>query len=216
MIVGSRLTSTNVRAFIPRMSEHSATKRKILREAADLASLDGLDGVTIGSLAERAGMSKSGLFRHFGSKEQLQVETLRAGVERFRTIVILPTLSVPSGIPRLRRLFERWMRWESGEGFAGGCIFVAASVELDDHPGPARDFLVQQQSNWLSFLATTVAKAIQVGDLGDHVDSEQFAFEFHAMVLGFHHTARLMGDPSAPTRARAMFDRLLDHASPQE
>jgi AcrR family transcriptional regulator len=185
----------------------------ILEEATNLASLVGLHGLTIGTLAEHTGLSKSGLFQHFGSKEQLQVETLRAGVDRFVEAVVRPALKAPRGATRVRRLFENWLQWETQRGTPGGCLFVAASSELDDQPGPARDYLVNHQRMWLDLIATTARHGIELGEYRADLDVEQFAFEFHAILLSFHQAARLMRDKHASRRARAMFRRLHADAS---
>jgi len=178
-------------------------------EAANLASLVGLHGLTIGTLAKHAGMSKSGLFQHFGSKEQLQVDTLKAGVERFIETVVQPALKAPRGVTRVRTLFDNWLQWEAGRGLDGGCLFIAASIELDDQPGPARDYLVEHQRMWLDLIATTARKAVETGDFKMALDPDQFAYEFHAILLSFHQARRLMRDPKAVTRARTMFERLI-------
>lgn len=188
------------------------TREAILRQAADLASLVGLHGLTIGTLARHAGMSKSGLFQHFGSKEQLQVETLRAGVDRFVEQVIRPALKAARGTARVRALFDRWLEWATDEGLAGGCLFVAASIELDDQPGPARDYLVEHQTMWLELIGVTARKAVEAGEFRTDLDEAQFAYELNAVLLSFHQANRLMRDPAAPDRARTMFERLLADA----
>ena len=128
------------------MGKGAQTRETILNEAVDLASVAGLDGVTIGTLATHTGLSKSGLFAHFGSKENLQVETLRAAAERFTDLVVSPALQEPAGTPRVRALFNKWLEWSgSHHGQHGGCLFVASAVEIDDQEGPARDFLVEKQ-----------------------------------------------------------------------
>jgi AcrR family transcriptional regulator len=191
------------------MTKGTETRSTILDEAAKLASLIGLNGLTIGTLAAHTGMSKSGLFRHFGSKEQLQVETLREGVDRFTTTVIRPALATPRGLARVRALFEGWLHWATDQGLPGGCLFIAASSELDDQPGTARDYLVENQGRWLALIATTARRAIEVGDFRSDLDCDQFAYEFNALLLAFQQANRLMRDPAAPERARTQFDRLV-------
>lgn len=189
------------------------TREAILEQAADLASLVGLHGLTIGTLARHTGMSKSGLFQHFGSKEQLQVETLRAGVDRFIEQVVRPALQTPRGTARVRALFEAWLEWAASQGLPGGCLFVAASIELDDQPGPARDYLVDHQTKWLDLIASTAEKAVAAADFRRDLDAHQFAYEFNAMLLSFHQANRLLRDSAAARRARTMFERLLADAS---
>lgn len=195
------------------MSKGDRTRDAILDRAADLASLVGLNGLTIGTLASHTGMSKSGLFQHFGSKEQLQVETLRAGVDRFVESVVRPALKTRRGTVRVRALFDRWLQWATDDGLAGGCLFVAASIELDDQPGAARDYLVEHQTMWLDVIATTARKAVEMGDFRNDLDAEQFAYEFNAILLSLHQADRLLRDPRAPDRARTMFERLLRDAA---
>jgi AcrR family transcriptional regulator len=194
------------------MTKGSDTRASILDEAANLASINGLNGLTIGSLATHTSMSKSGLFRHFGSKEELQVATLRAGVDRFTETVVRPALKTPRGEPRVRALFDRWLEWATGHGYAGGCIFIPASFELDDQPGAARDYLVTTQRTWLDLLATTAHMAVASGDFRPDLDTAQFAHEFNTILLGFNQAHRLMHDPKAAERALSQFERLLRDA----
>jgi AcrR family transcriptional regulator len=135
------------------MRKGEQTRAAILDRAVQLASAVGLEGLTIGRLASEAALSKSGLFAHFASKEALQVQTLERAAERFVEVVVKPGLAARRGEPRVRELFERWLRWPAEVPQPGGCIFVAASAELDDRPGPARDRLAQLQRDWLDVLA---------------------------------------------------------------
>lgn len=195
------------------MTKGQDTRAAILDEAANLASINGLNGLTIGSLAAHTGMSKSGLFRHFGSKEELQVATLKAGVDRFTETVIRPALRASRGIARVQALFDHWLEWGTGQGFDGGCIFIPASFELDDQPGAARDYLVTTQQQWLDLLATTARKAIETGDFRTDVDCDQFAHEFNTILLGFNQAHRLMRNGKAAHLARHQFERLIKDAS---
>ena len=190
------------------------TREAILERAIRLASEVGLEGVTIGRLADALDLSKSGLFAHFESKETLQVETIERAAQRFIEVVVRPALSAPRGEPRLRALFERWLRWPRAVPQPGGCIFVQASVELDDRPGPARDRLVQLQREWLDTLARAVRGARDEGHLGADVDAQQLAFELYGVMLSYHHHARLLRDRSAEERAHRAFERLLDDVRP--
>lgn len=194
------------------MDKGDRTRAAVLEQAANLASLVGLNGLSIGTLATHAGMSKSGLFSHFGSKEALQVETLKTGVDRFVETAVRSALKVSRGEQRVRALFENWLDWATTKGLPGGCLFVAASIELDDQPGPARDYLVTTQRQWLDVIATTARFAVEVGDFRPDLDCEQFAHEFNSILLGFHQRARLMRDPKAAEGARRHFERLLADA----
>lgn len=190
------------------MSKGQATKAAILDEAVDIASRIGFNALTIGQLAESTGMSKSGLFGHFKSKEALQLETLERGRERFTDLVVRPTLVAPRGIARVRALLDNWLVWET-EALEGGCVFVTASVEFDDQPGPMRDALVRNQTDWAEFIANVAGTAISEGDFRADVDTEQFAFTLLGIIYSFHHAARLLKDPKAIDHVRGAFEQLI-------
>jgi AcrR family transcriptional regulator len=191
------------------VSKGQDTKESILDAALQVASRVGFDGLTIGQLADTTGMSKSGLFAHFRAKEQLQLQTLDHARERFMDLVVRPTLAVPRGERRVRELFERWLQWET-DALVGGCIFVTASIEYDDQPGPMHDALLRQQRDWTEFIATVAGTAVSEGDFREDVDSGQFAFTLQSLMLGYHHAGRLLRDPAAILRTRAAFEQLLD------
>ncbi len=184
------------------MGKGTKTRDTILEKAVDLASVAGLDGVTIGALATQTGLSKSGLFAHFGSKENLEVETLRAAADRFVALVVAPALKQPAGIPRVRALFDNWVKWSAMHCSRGGCLFVAAAVELDDREGPARNFLVQKQREWLDTIARVARRAVETGKFREDLDDEQFAHDVYSVFLGYHHARRLLRDEHAEERAR--------------
>jgi AcrR family transcriptional regulator len=188
------------------------TREVILERALALASRVGLDGLTIGTLAEDLGLSKSGLFAHFQSKEALVVQMLERAADRFTEVVVRPALAAPRGEPRIRALFERFLRWPELVPQPGGCVFVAASVELDDQPGPARDVVVRLRRQWLELIAGAVQRAIDEGHFHANVDPEQFAFEMVGIGLVWHHNSRLLGDPRAAERAQRAFEALLASA----
>ncbi len=184
-----------------------ATRRTILDGATELASRIGFNALSIGTLAEFVEMSKSGLYAHFRSKEQLQLQTLEHARRRFIDIVVRPALAVPDGLPRLRALFDHWLTWADST-LGGGCLFVAAAVEFDDQPGALRDALVRAERDWQEFLTTTVTAAADEQDLA--VDPGQIAFEVHALLLGHHHASRLLLEQALATqRSRAGFDQRL-------
>lgn len=198
------------------MSKGELTKQSILEHAAASASQIGLDGLSIGQLAADLKLSKSGLFAHFKSKEALQLQLLDFAAARFVDAVVKPALRVPRGEPRVRALFDNWARWPKQSGLPGGCFFVAASVELDDRPGPVRDRLVHLQKDWLETIAMAVRTAVSEGHFHEQVDPEQFAHDMYAIMLGWHHAARLLRDPKATQRARNAFDTLvLNSRKPQ-
>ena len=194
-------------------SKGSQTRQAILNRALTLATRVGIEGLTIGTLAEDLGMSKSGLIRHFRTKETLQVQVLETGAHRFVEDVLRPSLKAPRGEPRLRTLFQSFLAWESSSpSLPGGCPLIAASSELDDRPGPARDYLVQTRRDLLDLLAGTVRSAIEEGQFHPDVDPEQFAYEFWGAMLGYHHASRLMRDPRASERASKAFESLVRSA----
>lgn len=194
------------------MRKGELTRHAILGRAMSLASEVGLDGLTISRLADDLDLSKSGLFAHFQSKEALQVQVLEAAAERFLDVVVRPALQAPRGEPRLRALFEHWLAWPNAVPQPGGCLFVAAAVELDDRPGPARDALVRMQRDWLDTLATAVRAAVSEGHFDPRTDPEQFAFDLYGIMLGCHHATRLLRDARAFTHARRAFDALSNAA----
>ncbi len=194
------------------MTKGEDTRSAVLGQALSLASQLGLEGVTIGKLAEHVGMSKSGLFAHFSSKENLQVAILDEAVERFVALVVAPALKKPRGEARVRAMLDHWLAWSKADFMPGGCIFVAAFAELDDRPGPARDRLLAAQRDWLGTLAGAVRIAVEEKQFRKDVDPEQVAHELYANALGLHYLSRL-GDPTvAERRTRAAFDRILTDA----
>lgn len=193
-------------------SKGPATRGRIVEAALKVASVDGIEGISLGRVAADVGMSKSGLFAHFASKEQLQLDVMQAASAQFADVVLKPALAHPRGEPRLRALFERWLTWE--QHLPGGCVFMHAIVELDDHPGPARDALVASQRQWLATIARAVQLAVDVGHLRADVDPEQFAFQVYGLVLGFYQVRRLLNDPHAESRVRRAFDEMVRSARP--
>jgi AcrR family transcriptional regulator len=184
------------------------TRTQILDRASQLARREGLGGLTIGALATDLGLSKSGLFAHFGSKEALQVAILEYTAQRFVDGVVRPALREPRGLPRLRTAFTGWLDWGLGPA-ADGCLFVDATTEFDDRPGPVRDSLVAHERDWLGALAQIVRAGIEDGRFRADVDPEQVAFELYGILLTTHRAARLMGDPAALQRAHTAFTSLV-------
>jgi AcrR family transcriptional regulator len=190
------------------MGKGEETKRAIVDQALELVSTVGLDKLTIGALAGATGMSKSGLFAHFHSKEQLQLQVLVEARQRFIEIVIAPALKKPRGEARLRAIFESTMKqWE--HDLPGGCIFHAVSAELDDQPGPARDYLIETQRDYADTLRRAAEIAIEEGQFRKDLDLDQFVFELGSITAAYHHFGRLLGDPNAEQRAHNMFEGLL-------
>ena len=189
------------------MGKGEDTRRAVLDLALSQATRLGLEGLTIGTLAAEAGLSKSGLYAHFNSKEQLQLDVVDAARDRFVAIVVEPAMREPRGEPRLRAVVERWLDWDDEE--PGGCLFVAASNELDDRPGPVRDRLVRHQQEWVSFLAKGARLAIAEGHFRADVDPDLFAFQLWGVILAYHFYRRLLRDPDTVRRARAALEDLI-------
>jgi AcrR family transcriptional regulator len=188
------------------------TRATVLAAALDMASQDGLAGVTIGRLAERVQMSKSGLFAHFASKENLEVAILQEAMDRFIAQVVSPALRERRGEPRVVALFRRWLAWADRP--PGGCIFRVFITELDDKTGPARDLLVSSQRDWLDTISTAIRIAVDEGHFRPDLDPRQLAFEFYALGCGYHQLSRLFRDGEATARVHAAFERLLQSARP--
>lgn len=200
------------------MSKGELTKSAILDQAVHTASLVGFGGLSIGRLAESADMSKSGLFAHFQSKEQLQLQVLDRARRHFVDVVVRPALAARRGEVRVRTLLDGWLTW-SGGFLDGGCIFVAASAELDDQPGELRDALVRSERDWLELLSSVAATAVDEGEFRSDLDTEQFAYEVHGVMLAHHHASRLLRDERAGERSRRAFESLVaaarqSHPSP--
>jgi AcrR family transcriptional regulator len=183
-----------------------STREAILDRAVDLASEQGLEGITIGRLAAETEMSKSGLFGHFGSKEELQLATVDAAAKRFAEEVAGPALEVPSGIERLRALCDAYIGYLEREVFSGGCFWAAVTAEFDDRPGPVRDRIRDGMAAWIGGLEQE-AEAAGVGD------PAQLAFELVAVAQAANSRSRLFGDRDAFVRARAAIDRRLEDAA---
>ena len=198
------------------MTKGDDTRRAVLRQAVELTSQVGLEGLTVGVLAKRVGLSKSGLYAHFESKEDLQGQVLDAAAEHYVNFVIRPAIDEPRGLPRLRRLFELWIRWGT-DVFDGGCPFVAAVADFDDRPGsPVRDRLVYHLKNLLASVARAAQISVTEGHLRADLDADQFAYEFWAIGLAYQHYSRLLTDPEAVDRARRAFDALVRRSQPPE
>jgi AcrR family transcriptional regulator len=201
--------ASSITTRAPRTPKGERTREAILGHALALATRIGVEGVTIGRLADDLKLSKSGLFAHFRSKEALQIEMLRMAGGRMIESVVKPALAAPRGEPRLRALFERWLAWEQSPSLPGGCPFMAASFELDDRPGPVRDFVVQNLRDWIDTIAGAARIAVQEGHFRADLDCEQFAQDCQGIGLGFVHASRLMRDPQARARADRAFEALV-------
>ena len=190
------------------MHKGQQTKSAIVDAALGLATQIGLEGLSIGVLAEVMRMSKSGVFAHFGSREELQISVIREYYTRFEEEVFYPALEKPKGMPRLKALFQNWMNRTSVE-IDSGCLFISGAVEFDDRPGPVRDALAGSVKTWLAAMDRAVVQAKESGHLAQDVDEHQMAFEIHGLILALHYEARFLKTPGSVARANAGFANIL-------
>jgi AcrR family transcriptional regulator len=193
---------------LPAGTKGERTRAAILDAALRLVSKAGLDGLTIGTLAEATGMSKSGLFAHFGSREELLLAVLAHGQAQFSEVVFQPAMAKPRGLPRLRAMFVHWLDWTESAELPGGCPMIGGASEFDDRPGPVRDMLAGGQRTWIETLKRALRQAIDEGQLAASTDPEQIAFEMFGIALVVHHHRRLLGYPKARSRALTALDSL--------
>ena len=184
------------------------TRAAILDAALALASHMGLEGLSIGALAEVTQMSKSGVFAHFGSREELQISVVREYHAKFEAEIFEPAMKAPRGLPRLRAMYDRWFKRVSVE-IDAGCIYISGAVEFDDRPGPVRDALVSMVQTWHAALERAIRLAIDEGHLRADTDPQQMLFEVHGLILALHHDARFLRRPGTDARARAGFENVL-------
>ena len=196
------------RAGLRSLHKGQQTRAVILDAALGQASHRGLEGLSIGALAEQTRMSKSGVFAHFGSREELQIAVIREYHARFEEEVFYPAVRETRGLPRLRALFERWLHRVSVE-VDSGCIYISGAVEFDDRPGPVRDALAAMVRDWHSALERAIRLSIDEGQLRSDTDPLQLLFELHGLILALHHDARFLRLPGAVDRARRGFERVV-------
>ena len=204
------MTDAHAAASHRSLHKGQQTRAAILDAALSLASHIGLEGLSIGALAEVTKMSKSGVFAHFGSREELQISVVREYHAKFEEEVFHPSLREPRGLPRLRALFDRWVRRVAVE-IDSGCIYISGAVEFDDRPGPVRAALVTMVQTWQDALERAIRMAIDEGHLKPDTEAKQMLFEVHGLILALHHDARFLRHPGAVERARRAFDRAIDY-----
>ena len=187
-----------------------STRQSILDRAVDLASVEGLEGLTIGRLADDLGMSKSGLFAHFGSKEELQLATIQAAGERFINEVFRPALREPRGYPRLMAICRSWLSYVGRDVFPGGCFFAAASFEFDGRPGPVRAAIAKSMDEWIGALERAIVMAQDEGHIERSVDAGQLAFELNALFFGANFAHQLRRDRNALDYATVAIETRLE------
>jgi AcrR family transcriptional regulator len=190
------------------MHKGQQTKAAIVDAALGLATQIGLEGLSIGALAEVMRMSKSGVFAHFGSREELQISVIREYYTRFEEEVFYPALLQPKGMPRLKTLFKNWMNRTSVE-IDSGCLFISGAVEFDDRPGPVRDALAGSVKTWLAAMHRAVVQTKEAGHLRSDLDEHQMSFEIHGLILALHYEARFLKTPGSVARAHTGFANIL-------
>ena len=190
------------------------TRERILDQGLALMSQAGLEGVTLGVLAEQVGMSKSGLFAHFRSKEEVQIRLLEHTAVVGAVHIIAPSMKEPEGLPRLKALVRNWFGWATRAGLPGGCPVAAGMFELDDVEGPVRDKISAMEAEWRGLLTKTVADAISLGHLRGDLDAAQFVWELCGIYLSHHVAQRFLKSPDADRRAHTAFAALLERAAP--
>ncbi|SOJ55864.1 hypothetical protein MSIMFB_03344 [Mycobacterium simulans] len=198
---------------MPSAAAGRATREQILRAAMDTASVKGLSGLSIGELATHLEMSKSGLFRHFGAKEQLQLATVDAAISVFEREVVTPAMAAAPGRDRLHALMFAWVSYLERDVFPGGCFFAAAAVDVDSQPGPVRDRIADAGRAGIDAITAEVEAAQRLGQIRADIEARQLAFELHGYAMEANWSRLLLDDDQAGERARAAIDAALDRAS---
>lgn len=194
------------------MGNAKTTRERILGRGVAMASRSGLEGVTLGTLADAVGMSKSGLFAHFHSKEAVQISVLEHSLAVGAPIVVEPAMREPEGVRRLSALVKNWFGWAPRAGLPGGCPVAAGMFEYDDVDGPVREKIAEMEANWRGVLREQVQRAIDNGEFREGLDVEQFVYELNGIYLGHHTAARFLKAPDADRRAATAFSALLERA----
>ena len=196
------------------MGHAASTRERILDRGLALMSQSGLEGVTLGVLADQVGMSKSGLFAHFRSKEEVQIKLLEHTAEVGAAHIIAPSMKEPEGLPRLQALVRNWFGWAPRAGLPGGCPVAAGLFEFDDVEGPVRNKILEMEAAWRGLLTKTVTEARSLGHLRKDLDVAQFVWELCGIYLSHHAAQRFLKSPDADRRAKTAFEALLTRAAP--
>ena len=200
-------TRMNSGSSQPDTKKGLATKSMILQAALEIASKSGLEGITIGHLADAVGMSKSGVFAHFGSREELQIAVIRKYYEHFSEMVFQPALTKAKGLPRLRQMIDAWLKLSVGEN-TSSCFFIAGAAEFDDRPGIVRDELVRSVEDWRSALLRAIKESVAAGHLKKSAIPQEMLFELYSLVLGAHHDSRFLQNPKSLTLANKLIKNI--------
>lgn len=199
--------------ILPATTKGAATREAILDRAYMIAASAGLEGLSIGPLADAVNMSKSGVFAHFGSREELQLAVLDLAADRFGEHTLIPALAQPRGLPRLRALLANWFDWLRRD--RGGCLVLTAASEYDDRPGPLRDRMIHHHLRLRQMVSRAVAMAVERGELRADLDPEQAAFELNTIALAVQHDMAISDPGSAMQRGERMLEHLLDYYAPR-
>lgn len=192
-----------------RTAKSELTRAAIVGAALDLAAAEGLEAISLQTVADRVGLSKSGVFSRVGSREALQMAVLEEYGRRFIADVFVPSMQQPKGLPRLNEIVRRWIVRMRDVEAQQGCIFTAGAFELDDREGPLRDFLLAEVTRWRAALRRTVLQAVEAGHLNADTDPEQLVAEIYSLAMGLLHDIRFLRDPRAPDRAQRSWERLV-------
>jgi AcrR family transcriptional regulator len=198
--------------FCPTVRRALSTHAHILERGLALSSQRGLDGVTLGVLADRVGISKSGLFAHFKSKDDVQVALLNYSSQLSLSHIVEPAMNEPDGLPRLRAVVRNWLGWAPRSGLPGGCPVAAGMFEFDDLEGPVRDKIAAIEAEWRVFLCSLVRRAVELVQLRANLDVEQFVWELNGIYLAHHTSQRFLRSPDADRRAASAFNALLERS----
>lgn len=190
------------------LNKRQQTRHAILNAAMRLVAQVGLEGLSIGGLADEAGMSKSGVFAHFGSREELQIAVVAHYHQNFQDEVFWPALAEPRGLPRLERMVRLWMQRIASTADSG--IFISGAVDFDDRPGPVRDALKQSVRTWMGAVQRAVSQSQREGHLRTDIEPQQMVFEIHGLILVLHYDKRFLQSPNAHAYAEAALQRLLE------
>jgi AcrR family transcriptional regulator len=196
------------------MGHAASTRERILEQGLALMSQSGLEGVTLGVLADQVGMSKSGLFAHFRSKEEVQIMLLEHTAEVGAAHIIAPSMKEPEGLPRLKAVVRNWFGWARRAGLPGGCPVAAGLFEFDDVEGPVRNRILEMEAAWRGLLTKTVTEARSLGHLRNDLDVAQFVWELCGIYLSHHVAQRFLKSPDADKQAQTAFEALLTRAAP--
>jgi len=202
------LESSNLQRDLSEPKKGALTKSSIIKAALAIASKSGLEGLTIGNIAEAVNMSKSGVFAHFGSREELQVAVVREYYQRFQDLVFSPALIKPKGLPRLNYMIQTWLKMSIGAD-SSSCFFIAGAVEFDDQPGIVRDELVRSVEDWRSAIRRAIYESIEAGHLKKSVNTDALLFQLYSIVLGVHHDSRFLENPKCLAIANKLIKEIL-------